>query len=199
MTRLLSLAALSLALSTPAAAATWQIDPSHSRVGFKVRHMMVSWVQGQFHDVAGTVEYDPANPAATKADVTVQIASVDTNEEKRDAHLVSADFFDAATHPTMTFRNATVRKAKGDQVELQGDLTIRGVSQPVTLVVTGLGQPVTDAWGNYRVGASASATIDRQAFGVSWNDTMDAGGVVVGDEVQLVIDVELTRPVSGGK
>lgn len=195
MHRALSLAALSLALSTPAAAATWQIDPSHSQVGFRVRHMMITWVQGEFTDFSGTIEYDPAAPERTSAAVTVQIASVDTDEEKRDAHLTSPDFFDAATHPTMSFRSTRVAKARGGELELVGDLTIRGVTKPVTLQVEGLGQPITDAWGNYRVGATVTGTINRHDFGVSWNDTLDSGGVVVGDEVQLAIDVQLTRPV----
>lgn len=195
MTRTLPLAALGLVLSTPAAAATWQIDPSHSTVGFKVRHMMISWVQGQFNDFSGTVEYDPARPTDTSAQVSVQIASVDTDEPKRDAHLVSPDFFDATQFPTMSFTSTKVKKAKDGQLELVGDLTMRGVTKPVTLTVDGLGQPIIDPWGNYRVGATVSGTIDRQAFGVSWNDSLDAGGVVVGDEVQLVIDVQLTRPV----
>lgn len=191
----LSLAALSLAGAAPAAAATWQVDASHSRVGFKVKHMMVSTVHGEFNEFSGTIEYDPKAPEKTRADVTVQIASVDTDEPKRDAHLVSPDFFDAASHPTMTFTSTAVRKVKGDELELVGDLTIRGVTRQVVLEVEGLGQPITDAWGNYRVGASAEGVINRQDFGVSWNDTLDAGGVVVSDEVTLVIDVELLRPI----
>lgn len=183
--------ALALALTGTAEAATWSIDASHTRVGFKVRHLMVSWVQGEFGDVTGTVEYDPAAPTKTSATVTVQMNSVDTRDAKRDEHLRSADFFDVATHPTMSFTSKSVKKGSGQALLVTGDLTIRGVTKPVTLTVDGLGQPVTDPWGNQRVGATATATINRQEFGVSWNSTMDAGGVVVGDEVQLVIDVEL--------
>lgn len=200
MSRTLPLAAASLllsapALSSPAAAATWQIDSAHSQIGFKVRHMMVSWVRGEFGEFSGTIEYDPAKPKATSATVTVQLASVDTNEPKRDAHLVSADFFDIAQYPTMTFTSTKVAKADGDELELVGDLTLHGVTKQVVLEIEGLGQPVTDPWGNYRTGATVTGTINRHDFGVSWNDTLDAGGVVVGDEVQLVIEVELIRPV----
>ncbi len=187
----LTAATLALALSANAQAATWSIDASHTRVGFKVRHLMVSWVQGEFADVSGTVEYDPAAPTKTGATVTVQMASVDTRDAKRDEHLRSADFFDVAKHPTMSFTSKSVKQGAGQSLLVSGDLTIRGVTKPVTLTVDGLGQPVTDPWGNQRVGASATATINRQDFGVSWNGTLDSGGVVVGDDVQLVIDVEL--------
>lgn len=191
MTRALLAAATGLLLSLPAQAATWAVDASHTRIGFKVRHLMVSWVQGEFGDVSGTVEYDPADPTKTKAEVTVQMASVDTRDAKRDEHLRSADFFDVQKHPTMTFRSKEVKKADGGKLAMSGDLTIRGVTKPVTFTVDGLGQPVKDPWGNQRVGASATATINRQDFGVNWNANLDSGGVVVGDEVQLVIDVEL--------
>jgi polyisoprenoid-binding protein YceI len=187
----LTATALALALTGSAEAATWSIDASHTRVGFKVRHLMVSWVQGEFADVSGTVEYDPAAPAKTSATVTVQMASVDTRDAKRDEHLRSADFFDVAKYPTMSFTSTSVKQGSGQTLQVLGDLTIRGVTRPVTLVVDGLGQPVTDPWGSQRVGATATATINRQDFGVSWNGTLDSGGVVVGDEVQLVIDVQL--------
>lgn len=195
MNRILSLPLLSLGLSTPAAAATWQIDTSHSRMGFKVKHMMISWVQGEFGDFSGTIDYDPAAPDQTRADVTIQVASIDTDEPKRDAHLVSPDFFDATTHPTLTFQSTKVRKVKGDDLELVGNLTMRGVTKEVVLQVSDLSAPVADAWGNLRVGASATTTLNRQDWGVSWNDTLDAGGVVVSDEVILMLDVEMSRPV----
>ncbi|NOY24560.1 MAG: polyisoprenoid-binding protein [Oligoflexia bacterium] len=195
MNRILTLSAASLLLSASASAATWQIDTAHSHLGFKVRHMTVSWVDGEFHDFSGTVEYDPAKPDATTANITAQMASIDTDQPKRDAHLISPDFFDATKYPTMTFTSSKVQSAAGDTLQVTGDLTMHGVTKPVVLQVEGLGQPVADPWGNYRVGATVTGTINRQDFGVSWNDTLDSGGVVVGDDVKLVIEVELTRPI----
>lgn len=194
MSVLKSLALVGLfAVSTPALAATYSIDASHSRVGFAVTHMMVSTVRGEFGQVEGTVEYDPKNVAATKVNATVQVASVDTREPKRDDHLRSADFFDAANLPTMTFVSKSVKNVKKDGFDLVGDLTIRGVTKEVTLKVAPFTPEVKDPWGNYKVGTRATGVINRQDFGVKWNNTLDGGGLVVGDEVTIELDVELGR------
>lgn len=192
MTRMLALGLL-LAAPLTADAATWQIDAAHSRAGFSVRHMMVSWVKGYFGDLSGTVEYDPANPTATTADVTIQVTSINTGNDDRDAHLRNEDFFHVEAYPTMTFVGKSVRNATESGFELVGDLTIRGVTKEVVLDVTDLTPEVTDPWGNVKMGGSASTTINRQDFGVSYNSTLDQGGLLVGDNVKIEIDVELNK------
>lgn len=194
MTRLISSALLlaAFALPTTAAADTWKVDGAHTQVGFSVSHMMVSTVRGTFGTFDGTVETD-AKGKLTGLQGTVDITSVDTADAKRDEHLRSPDFFDAAQFPKMTFTSKAV-KAVGDAYEVKGDLTIRGVTKPVTLKVEAIRGPITDPWGNVKAGTSATTTINRQDFGVSWNSTLDAGGVVVGDEVKITIDLEVVKP-----
>jgi polyisoprenoid-binding protein YceI len=171
--------------------ATYQIDASHSTVGFTVRHMMVSNVSGGFSKVSGTVDFDPANPAASRIDVTIEAASIDTRNPKRDEHLRSADFFDVANHPRITFQSTKVERVGQDRYRVTGNLTIRGVTKEVTLDVETT--PEIQAQGSARMGASATTRINRQDFGVKWNRTLDAGGVVVSDEVRINIDVALVR------
>lgn len=174
--------------------ATYQIDASHSTAAFTVRHMMVTNVSGAFGKLAGTVEFDPANPAASKIDVTIEAASVDTRNPKRDEHLRSADFFDVANHPTITFRSKKVERTGEDRYRVTGDLTIRGVTKEVTLEVETT--PEIQAQGTARFGASATTRINRKDFGVNWNRTLDTGGVVVSDEVRINIDVALIRKLA---
>jgi len=191
-TLLFSLAA-SLMVPSVAAAADWQLDAAHSQVGFRVRHMMVTYVEGTFTDVEATLDYEVGKLDALKTTVTVDIASVDTSNDKRDDHLRTSDFLDVANHPTMTFASTGVKALGDDRFELRGDLTLRGVTQPITLTARGLDSAVRDPWGNLRVGASATGTIDRQASGVSWNQALEAGGLAVSDEVELRIDAVFTR------
>jgi len=183
-----------LAASAPAAAAdVWQIDGAHSAVQFKVTHLMIATVRGEFGKLTGTIEYDGTNPASIKADVTIDVSTVNTREPKRDEHLKSADFFDVAKHPTATFKSKQAVAGTAGTVKLVGDLTLRGVTKEVTLEITGPTQVITDPRGNRKVGATATAKINRQDFGVAWNKTLDAGGVVVSDEVVLTIDIEAGR------
>lgn len=175
----------------PRAVATrWQVDPSHTEVEFGVRHLMISTVKGRFGKVSGTVAVDPATPGEARVDVTIDITSIDTREEKRDAHLRSPDFFDADHFPTMTFHGGKLAGDLDGDFTLSGDLTIRGVTRPVTLDVTFEGA-VTDPWGGKRRGYSARGKLNRQDFGLTWNAALEAGGVVVGDEVKLTIATEL--------
>lgn len=174
-------------------AATWEIDPAHASVEFRVRHLMVAWVKGAFADVAGTVEIDEADLAKSKLNVTIATASINTNNAKRDEHLRSADFFDTASFPAMTFVSKQI-VAEGDQVrQVIGDLTIRGTTREVTLSVDELTPAIKDPWGNTRRGATATAQINRKDFGLTWNKALEAGGVAVGDEVKIALDVELIR------
>jgi len=174
--------------------ATYQIDASHSTAAFTVRHMMVTNVSGAFGKMSGTVEFDPANPSAARIDVTIEAASVDTRNAKRDEHLRSADFFDVANHPTITFRSTKVERTGEDRYRVTGNLTIRGVTKEVTLEVETT--PEIQAQGTARFGATATTRINRKDFGVNWNRTLDAGGVVVSDEVRINIDVALVRKLA---
>lgn len=174
------------------AASKYTLDASHSHVGFAVRHMMVSNVRGEFTKLAGTVTYDPAHPQATAADVQIEVASINTREEKRDAHLKSADFFDAEKFPHITFVSKQARPS-GDGLELVGELTIHGTTREVKLAVEEITPEHTDPWGNKRMGASARTKIRRSDFGMRWNAALEAGGVLVGDEVSITLEVELIR------
>lgn len=165
------------------------IDVSHSHVGFSVRHLMISNVRGEFQKYSGEFYFDRAKPEATGAKVTIELGSVNTREEKRDGHLKSADFFDVENHPTMTFVSRRA-KAKGDTIEVVGDLTIKGTTREVVLTVEDITPEQKDPWGNTRVGATATAKIKRSEFGMVWNTALEAGGVMVGDEVKIQLEVE---------
>jgi len=172
----------------------WQIDQAHSGAQFAVRHMMVSTVRGSFGKVAGKVYYDHTKPAEARVEAEVDVASIDTRQPKRDAHLKSPDFFDVAQHPTMTFKSTRVEPAGAGRAKMTGNLTIHGVTRPVTFEVEGLSAPVKGARGDARMGASATTRISRKDFGMTWNRALEAGGVTVGDEVTIILDVELISP-----
>lgn len=186
---------LTLLVSLPqiALAATWKIDQAHTTVEFKIRHLMVSWVKGVFSDVEGTVDIDPADLAKSTTKVRIGTASIDTNNQKRDDHLRSPDFFNAAKFPAMTFVSRQVEVANGQPVKIVGDLTILDVTREVALEVEDFSQTVTDPWGNTRRGASASTQINRSDYGLTWNKALEAGGVVVGDEVHINLEIELIK------
>lgn len=171
---------------------TWTVDPMHAELGFGVRHLMISTVRGRFGKVEGTAEVDDANPNNSKIEVTVDVNSIDTRQEMRDNHLRSADFFDAANHPTMHFVSTRIDGDVSKTFKVMGDLTIRGTTRPVTLDVTLEGR-AKDPWGNDRAGFSATGHINRHDFGLNWNQALEAGGVTVGAEVKLTLDVEIVR------
>lgn len=170
----------------------WTLDPGHSAVGFSVRHLMITNVRGEFERFRGEVHYDPSHPEATRIEAAIEIASINTREPKRDADLRGGLFFDAETHPVMTFVSSRARPA-GDVLELTGALTIRGITQEVTLSVRDISDVQTDMRGNRRIGATASARIKRSDFGMTWNKALDAGGVVVGDAVTLTLEASLIQ------
>lgn len=195
MKRLLFLVAALLLGAGPAlaATATWQIDPNHATIEFKVRHMMVAYVKGTFAKVDGTIEADDADPAKAKIRVTIDTASIDTNIAKRDEHLRSPDFFDVARFPTMTFVSKAVAVDGNGKGKVVGDLTIRDVTREVTLEVAEVTPAIKDPWGKTRRGASATTTINRKDFGLTWNTLLETGGVAVGDEVKISLDFEMIR------
>ena len=188
----LALAAVVGVASLPALAETWAADTAHSTVGFAVRHMMVSNVKGAFDKFTASVVGTPADPAAAKISATIEVASVNTREPKRDDHLRSADFFDAAKFPQMTFTSTKVEKTSATTAKLTGDLTLRGVTKPVVLDVE-YTQPVKNPWGKTVIGASATGKINRKDFGVNWSKNLDGGGLVVGDEVTIQLDLEFLK------
>jgi polyisoprenoid-binding protein YceI len=176
------------------AADQWNFDGAHSSIEFTVRHLLVSKVRGRFTKWKGTLRYDEKNPAASTVRVTIDAASVDTHEPQRDAHLRSPDFFDVAKYPELSFESTRIEKKGEGALALTGDLTIHGVTRPLVLEVE-LGGHVKDPWGNDRVGFSAKASIDRKDFGVSWNQTLDVGGLALSEKVDIAIEVEATRAV----
>ncbi|MHB1192780.1 MAG: YceI family protein [Longimicrobiales bacterium] len=173
-------------------ATTWKLDATHSQVEFAVKHMMFTTVRGRFADVEGTVTLDAAAPGNSSVEVTIDTASVDTRVADRDTHLRSPDFFDAEAHPTITFRSRRVEGSlakAGDTFRVVGDLTIRGVTREAVLAATFEGTG-TDPWGNTRSGFSAITSVDRRDFGLTWNQALEAGGVLVGHEVKIELQVQ---------
>ena len=169
---------------------TWTIDPTHTRLGFVARHAMVTKVRGSFTEFSGSLTLDGANPAGSSAQVTVQMASVDSGTADRDAHLTSPDFFNVEAFPTMTFASTAV-KQDGDEFVLVGDLTIKDVTRPVEIEVE-LDGIVTDPWGNTRAGFAGETEISRKDFGLTWNVPLDGGGVLVSDKIKIQLDVSAT-------
>lgn len=192
MNRFIALAAAAL-IPASGLAASWDLDPSHTSAEFKVRHLMVSDVRGGFGTVSGTAEYDPAKPASLQVEATIDAASINTRDAKRDEHLRSPDFFDVANHPTLTFKSKKAASAGKGKIKLTGDLTIRGVTREVTFQVEGLGAPVTDPWGNESIGGRATTKINRKDFGLTWNKALETGGVLVGDQVQIDLDFQFKK------
>lgn len=169
---------------------SWQIDPAHSSVAFAVRHLMVSNVRGEFTQFSGTVTSVAQRPETAAVEVTIETASINTRNADRDKHLRSADFLDVEKFPTMTFTSKKVQLHGQNRATVVGDLTLHGVTKEVSLDVE-LSPAIKDPWGNLRVGAHASTTINRKDFGITWSQTLDTGELVVGDEVQVVLEVEL--------
>lgn len=183
-------AVLGFAGAATSSATTYKVDPAHTTVGFKIRHLFTN-VTGRFDEFEGTIEFDTAKPEATAVEGTIQAASINTSNEKRDAHLRGSDFFEVEKYPTITFKSTGVGDvdAQKKSGKLNGVLTIRGIEKPVVLDVAFLGS-AKDPWGNTRAGFTATTTINRKDFGVNWNETLDSGGLLIGDEVMVEINVE---------
>jgi polyisoprenoid-binding protein YceI len=171
---------------------TYNIDPVHSSVHFSVRHLMVSNVRGEFSKLSGTIQADPANPTGSSVEATIDIDSINTRDAGRDAHLKGPDFFDIEKFPTMTFRSTSIVLEDGG-AKVTGDLTLHGVTKPVILEVEGSTDEIKDPWGNQRIGLSATAKLSRKEFGLTWNAALETGGVMVGDEVKVTIDLQAIR------
>jgi len=195
MKRSIFLIILTLFFTFPALsqAATWQIDPDHSSFQFKVRHLMVSNVKGDFTKVKGAVTMDDKDVSNLNVELTIDAASVNTGHAKRDEHLRAADFFDVAKYPTITFVSKKVMKDGPDRLKVTGDLTLHGVTREVTVNVEGPTQQVKDSGGNLRRGATGAAKINRKDFGLTWNRALETGGVVVGEDVDILVEIELIK------
>lgn len=195
MKRLIAIFSTIIALSLPtlASATIWNIDPDHTNIGFKVRHLMVSNVRGSFNKHTGVVDINDKDITKSKVEVTIDTASINTNVQKRDEHLRSADFFDVAKYPTMTFVSKKVAKAGKNKLKVTGDLTLHGITKQVVLNVEGPTAESKDPYGNIRRGAVANTKINRKDFGLVWNATLETGGVVVGDEVTITLEVEMIK------
>jgi len=176
-----------------ASASEWSVDSTHSTVGFTVRHMMVTDVHGTFNKAQGTVDLDEKDPTKSKVNIDIDVASVDTRDAKRDEHLKSPDFFDAANHPKISFKSTQIKKAGKDKFKVTGDLTMRGVTKSATFDVSGPTQPIKNPWGMVVRGVSVSGKVNRKDFNVSWNKALDGGGLIVGDEVKIQVDIELVE------
>lgn len=174
---------------TTTAVTTWTIDPAHSAIEFAVKHMMFTTAKGRFQDFSGTITLDERDIGNSNVDVTIKPTSIDTQSEDRDNHLRSADFFDADNFPEATFRSTSVEPAKGDNLRIAGDLTIKGVTRPVVLNAEFQGRGA-NPWGQEVIGYEARTTFSRKEFGLTWNQALESGGVLVSDEVKLNLDIQ---------
>ncbi len=178
-------------LATPLTAiTTWNIDPVHSVAEFKVKHMMISNVKGQFPKVTGALTLDELDLTNSHVEASIEAASIETRDEQRDAHLKSADFFDVEKFPTLSFKSTGISLIRDGELAVEGDLTIRGVTRKVRFSVEG---PAKDPWGNTRVAVSATTKINRKDFGLTWNAALETGGILVGDEVTITLDVQFVN------
>ncbi len=171
----------------------WVLDASHSNASFTVRHMMLTNVRGEFPKLEGKVTFDPAAPGATTIEASVEVSSLNTRDAGRDGHLKSPDFFDAEKFPLITFKSKSVKAKSREDLAVTGDLTLHGVTKEVVLDVEGLSGPSADPFGNTRMGATATTKIKRDDFGIVWNGVLEAGGVLVGNDVKITIDISLIK------
>jgi polyisoprenoid-binding protein YceI len=192
MNRLAAVVAIVAAPAIVLAQATWTIEPTHTRSGFTIRHLVISNVRGEFAKTTGTVKLDEKDLTRSSVEATIDVTTIDTRVPDRDAHLRSADFFDAAKHPTITFKSTKVAKAGEGQLDVTGDLTMKGVTRPVVLRVVGPSAEIKDPRGNTRRGLSATAKLNRRDFGLTWSKLVEAGPVA-GDEVTIEIEAELVK------
>ena len=175
------------------ATSTWNIDPVHSTAQFKVKHMMISSVKGEFTTITGKLQFDASDLANSRVEAVIDAASINTRDAQRDAHLKSADFLDVEKFPTLSFKSTRVTAERDGELEVEGELTIHGVTRNVAFDVEGPSAPVKDPWGNMRIGLSATSRINRKDFGLTWNAALETGGVLVGEEVTLTLDVEFVQ------
>jgi polyisoprenoid-binding protein YceI len=181
------------AASTDTATTTWKLDPAHSTAEFKVKHMMISNVKGSFSGLSGVLTEHKTDSTLSTVEASIPVATVNTHDAQRDGHLKSADFFDAEKFPEMTFKSTAVNQTGEGEYAVTGDLSVHGVTRPVTFKVEGPSAPAKDPWGNMRIGLAATTKINRKDFGLSWNTALEAGGFLVGDDVTLTLEVQFIQ------
>jgi len=179
-------------IATPATT-TWKIDPAHSAAEFKVKHMMISNVKGSFPGLEGVLVENPVDPATSAIQATVDVSTLTTGDPQRDGHLKSADFFEVEKFPTMTFKSTSVKPKGEGEYSVTGDLTLHGVTRPVTFAVEGPSAPNKDPWGNTRIGLSATTKINRKDFGLTWNAALETGGILVGEDVAITLEIQFIK------
>jgi polyisoprenoid-binding protein YceI len=184
---------MSTSAVSPVGTVTWKIDPAHSQAEFKVKHMMISNLKGTFSRLNGTLIEDTTDPTRSQVEATIEIGSISTGDDARDTHLKSADFFHHDQHPVMTFKSTRVEKKGAEEYTVTGDLTLHGETKPVTFAVEGPSAPGKDPWGNTRIGLSATTKINRKDFGLTWNAALETGGILVGEDVQITLDVQFIK------
>jgi polyisoprenoid-binding protein YceI len=172
---------------------TWNIDPAHTVAEFKVKHMMIANVKGHFSRVSGVLIRDESDPANDRVEATIEAASIETRNEQRDGHLKSPDFFHVEKFPTLHFKSTDIRVVGEEELSVEGDLTIRGVTRKVRFAVEGPTPPAKDPWGNTRIGVSASTKINRKDFGLTWNVALETGGILVGDDITITLDAQFVK------
>ena len=181
-------------LATPqTVTTTWNIDPVHSVAEFKVKHMMISNVKGQFPKVSGKLTLDESDPTKSKVEASIETGSIETRDAQRDAHLKSPDFFHVEKFPAMSFKSTGIKVVRNGELSVEGDLAIRGTTRKVLFTVEGPTPPAKDPWGNTRVAVSATTKINRIDFGLTWNAALEGGGILVGDEVTITLDVQFVK------
>jgi polyisoprenoid-binding protein YceI len=184
---------MSTTLSTPEKTSIWNLDPVHSVAEFKVKHMMISNVKGQFTGISGVLSFDDSDVTKSRVEASIDASSINTRDAQRDEHLKSSDFFDVEKFPTLTFQSTSVKRTGDDELAVTGDLTLHGVTREVVFNVEGPTAPGKDPWGNTRVGLSAVTKINRKDFGLTWNSALETGGILVGDEITITLDVQFVK------
>jgi polyisoprenoid-binding protein YceI len=179
--------------AAPGTVTTWKLDPAHSVAEFKVKHMMISNVKGTFSGLSGSLQLDEADRTHSSVEASIDVSTIKTGDDQRDGHLKSADFFDVEKFPTLTFKSTNIDSTGGADYEVTGDLTIHGVTNPVIFAVEDVSEPSKDPWGNQRIGLSATTKINRKEFGLSWNSALEAGGLLVGETVTIMLEVQFIK------
>lgn len=184
---------MSTAVSPEVATTTWNIDPAHSAAQFKVRHMMISNVKGEFSQIKGQLQLDGTDITQSRVEASIDAATINTRDPQRDAHLISSDFLDVENFPTLSFKSREVSRTGDIELAVWGELTLHGVTRSVVFDVEGPSAPVKDPWGNTRIGLSATTQINRKDYGLNWNTALEAGGILLGDDVSITLDVEFVK------
>ncbi|HXS98792.1 MAG TPA: YceI family protein [Candidatus Limnocylindrales bacterium] len=184
---------MSTTADTLSTATTWNLDPVHSTAEFKVKHMMISHVKGYFTGLSGVLTLDPSHIENSRVEASIDATTVNTREPQRDTHLKSADFFDVEQFPTLTFRSSSIKRTGDDELEMTGELSIHGVTRPATFKVEGPTPEGKDPWGNTRIGLSAVTKINRKDFGLTWNAALETGGILVGEDVTISLDLQFVK------